>query len=104
MLLVNLHPERDLLEIVYLGVVPEARGQGLGQAIVQFAVSGARSERRPIVLAVDSRNHVAQRIYSRWGFVELTVQSVHIWQEAAKVPVPQSTDYAQPPEAGKRKS
>ncbi len=104
LLLVNLHPDRDLLEIVYLGVVPEARGQGLGQAIVQSAVALARSERRPIVLAVDSRNYIAQRIYRRWGFRDLTVQSVHVWQAGAKGPVSQFTDYAQPPAVGKRNS
>ncbi len=104
LLLVNLHPERDLLEIVYLGVVPEARGRGLGKAIVHSAVAEARRERRPIVLAVDTRNHVAERIYRRWGFLDLTVQSVHVWRASVDGPVPQSTDYAQPPAIGKRKS
>ena len=107
LLLINLHPDRDLLEIVYLGVVPEARGQGLGQAMVQKAVTESRRERRPIVLAVDSRNHVAQKIYRRWGFLDLSVQSVHVWRAAANAPVPQfpqSTNYAQPPEIGKRNS
>ena len=104
LLLVNEHPERDLREIVYLGVVPEARGQGLGEHMVKAALCEANQDRRPLVLAVDARNHVARRIYERAGFLELTVQSVHLRQAAPRRPVLQFTDYAHPPEAGKRNS
>lgn len=104
LLLVNEHPERELWEIVYLGVVPEARGQGLGAHMVQLAVAEARRAQRSVVLAVDVRNLAARRIYERLGFVDLTVQSVHLRQAAGTRPIPQFTDYAQPSGTGKRNS
>ena len=90
--------------ITHVYVVPEARGQGLGEHMVKAALCEANQDRRPLVLAVDARNHVARRIYERAGFLELTVQSVHLRQAAPRRPVLQFTDYAHPPEAGKRKS
>jgi GNAT superfamily N-acetyltransferase len=104
LLLINHHPERDLWEIVYLGVVPEARGAGLGTHLVQRAIADARRVSRPIVLAVDARNSVARRIYERWGFLDLTVQSVHLRQAAGSGPDLQFTDYAHRPGTGKRNS
>lgn len=101
LLLLNEHPDRDLLEIVYLGVVPEARGLGMGQFLVQKAIAQAHKERRSLVLAVDQRNHPARKLYARSGFLELTVQSVHVRQAASNDPIPQSTNYAQPSANGK---
>jgi ribosomal protein S18 acetylase RimI-like enzyme len=100
LLLVNEHPDRELWEIVYVGVVPETRGQGLGQHMVQLAVGEAQREQRSIVLAVDTRNHVARRIYHRCGFLDLTLQSVHLRKAAS----PQFTNYAQGTGTGKRNS
>jgi ribosomal protein S18 acetylase RimI-like enzyme len=102
LLLINEHPERDLWEIVYLGVAPQARGKGLGEHMVQTAAAEAGRNSRSIVLAVDARNHLARKIYERCGFLDLTVQSVHLRQAAALAVPSKSTDYAQPPGAGKR--
>lgn len=101
LLLLNAHPDRDLLEIVYVGVVPEARGRGVGQFLVQKAIAQAHQERRSIVLAVDQRNHPARKLYARLGFLQLTVQSVHVRQAALNDPISQSTNYAQPSREGK---
>jgi ribosomal protein S18 acetylase RimI-like enzyme len=103
LLLISDHPDRELWEIVYLGVVPEARGQGLGEAVVQWAIADARAASRPIALAVDTRNFAARRIYERAGFVELARQSVHL-RPASGRPFLQSTDYAHRPEGGRRNS
>lgn len=101
LLLLNEHPDRDLLEIVYVGVVPEARGRGVGQFLVQKAIAQAHQEGRSLVLAVDQRNRPARKLYARLGFLDLTVQSVHVRQAAANDPIPQSTNYAQPSANGK---
>lgn len=96
LLFLNEHPERELLEIVYLGVVPEARGKGLGQLMVERALAEANRVKQSMVLAVDTRNLPARRIYQKAGFFDVTVQSVHLRQARANARVPQSTDYAQP--------
>lgn len=59
-------PEGNLL---YLGVVPSARGQGLGRVLLAHAArqslaAGASS----LSLAVDARNAPALRLYQRAGF------------------------------------
>lgn len=66
-------PEGNLL---YLGVVPSARGQGLGRALLAHAArqslaAGASS----LTLAVDARNAPALRLYRRAGF-----RSVGQWE------------------------
>ncbi|MCA9071002.1 MAG: GNAT family N-acetyltransferase, partial [Planctomycetaceae bacterium] len=65
LLLLNAHPDRDLLEIVYLGVVPEARRRGVGESLLRKAIAQAHQERRSLVLAVDERNRPARNLYAR---------------------------------------
>lgn len=63
-------PDFQHLEIVYLGLRPEMRNQGLGKAAVQLAL--AEAQKRGIdrlVLAVDQRNEPAIRSYSASGFL-----------------------------------
>jgi mycothiol synthase len=64
------HPPGETWELVYMGVVPSARGQGFGEAIVRFAIDRARnSNAERLVLAVDERNTLALEMYRRVGFV-----------------------------------
>jgi ribosomal protein S18 acetylase RimI-like enzyme len=58
----------DALELVYLGLMPDARGRGLGDFFMQLALAvTAREERSALSLAVDSRNTPALRLYYRYG-------------------------------------
>jgi GNAT superfamily N-acetyltransferase len=78
-LLLNDHPEQNAWEVVYLGVVPEARGRGLGRAMLLSGLADARAAGRgSVLLAVDSRNKYARRIYSELGFVELGTRSAFV--------------------------
>jgi ribosomal protein S18 acetylase RimI-like enzyme len=53
-----------------MGVVPEARGQGLGISIVRHAQYLARAAgRERLVLAVDAANEPAIAVYAAAGFV-----------------------------------
>jgi ribosomal protein S18 acetylase RimI-like enzyme len=62
-------PEQNAWELVYMGVVPEARGRGYGRAIVAEAIRrAANSSRRDLLLAVDERNRYAETIYEAAGF------------------------------------
>ncbi len=59
-------------EIVYLGVVPEARGRGVGKALVARAVRDtARLGFRHLGLACDTANEPAMRLYREAGFREV---------------------------------
>ncbi|MDY3551060.1 GNAT family N-acetyltransferase [Gemmata sp. JC717] len=58
-------------ELSYLGIVPEARGHGLGRAALAFAL-GTLSDAGAgaLSLSVDMRNTPAARLYARLGFAE----------------------------------
>jgi len=69
-LLLSDHPENDQWELVYMGLVPEVRGRGLGIEIVRMAQwLAGRAGRERLVLAVDDANEPAKRIYAAAGFV-----------------------------------
>jgi ribosomal protein S18 acetylase RimI-like enzyme len=62
-------PELQGWDLSYVGVVPEARGRGLGSALIGKALAEARVARaRQLTLAVDIRNGPARRLYNRLGF------------------------------------
>jgi ribosomal protein S18 acetylase RimI-like enzyme len=56
-------------DVAYVGVVPGARGRGVGRALVLHAVAEAKAaNRRKLGLAVDARNAPAIRLYTALGF------------------------------------
>jgi ribosomal protein S18 acetylase RimI-like enzyme len=70
-LILSSHASTGNWELVYMGVVPAARGQGLGRAIVEFALdAAARGGAERLVLAVDADNTPAVGTYHAAGFVE----------------------------------
>ncbi|GAH87656.1 unnamed protein product, partial [marine sediment metagenome] len=59
-------------DLVYLGVVPEARGRGIGRALVAEAIRDtARMGLVALGVAVDTQNGPAWRLYARAGFKEV---------------------------------
>jgi GNAT superfamily N-acetyltransferase len=67
------HPQSGVLELVYMGLVRECRGKGLGRELLRHALWVARqSGRRQLLLAVDRRNIPAARLYDEAGFVVWT--------------------------------
>lgn len=69
-LILALHPPGENLELVYMGTMSSARGQGLGEKIVSFAADYAKKKGADrLVLAVDERNTPAYTIYRQAGFV-----------------------------------
>lgn len=71
-------PERELVEVVYLGLTPPARGRGLGRATLAQALDRARPLRALLELAVDVRNGPALRLYRDAGFRNLERRAVHL--------------------------
>lgn len=78
-LLLTDHPEQSHRELMYMGLLPQARGHGWGEQIARYALwlSGqARVER--VVLAVDAINAPARRMYENAGFIEWDRRTVFV--------------------------
>jgi ribosomal protein S18 acetylase RimI-like enzyme len=57
------------MELVYLGLVPQARGQDLGDILIRKALATAAEHHgSQMQLAVDSLNAPALKLYFRHGF------------------------------------
>jgi ribosomal protein S18 acetylase RimI-like enzyme len=65
------HPGYGNCEVVYMGVIPQARGRGFGEQMMRFAleVAAQRGAER-LVLAVDAGNTPALAAYRRVGFLQ----------------------------------
>lgn len=59
-------------ELHQLYVAEEAKGLGISDALMNWALAEARRRQfRDLVLSVFIDNHRARRFYERWGFVEI---------------------------------
>lgn len=71
------HQQEGQCELVYMGLVPEARGNGWGRQIVAYALQAARRiGRRQMVLGVDEHNDPAITVYASAGFIQQSRRSV----------------------------
>lgn len=69
-LLLSRCPDLFCVELVYLGLAPSLRGQGLGRRLLAYGMSRARRAHPSwaISCAVDERNAPALRLYESLGF------------------------------------
>jgi len=68
-LMLNPSSSGGTVELVYLGLAPEARGKGLARLLLRTGISNMSKRReRTITLAVDQLNVPAVSLYSREGF------------------------------------
>jgi ribosomal protein S18 acetylase RimI-like enzyme len=73
------HRQARHWELVYMGLVPGARGCGLGRQIAQHAQNMAKcAQVERIVLAVDAANEPALRMYRAAGFQSWDQRSVYV--------------------------
>jgi ribosomal protein S18 acetylase RimI-like enzyme len=72
-------PELGGWDLSYVGVVPEARGRGVGCCLTRKALVEARAagESR-LTLAVDTRNRPARLLYERLGFEATEEREVYL--------------------------
>jgi len=78
-LLLAEHAPQRLWELVYMGIVPEARGRGLGLELTRYAQwLGRREKIERLLLAVDAANEPAIAMYAAAGFVCWDRRSVFV--------------------------
>jgi ribosomal protein S18 acetylase RimI-like enzyme len=78
-LLLAHHPPHKLWELVYMGIVPEARGYGFGVALTRHAQWLARRAGiESLALAVDAANEPAIKGYAAAGFASRDRRSVFL--------------------------
>jgi ribosomal protein S18 acetylase RimI-like enzyme len=62
----------ELVELVYIGFIPEARGKRLARDVMEFAHRWAANHGATrVVAAVDSRNEPALKLYSHFGYEQM---------------------------------
>jgi ribosomal protein S18 acetylase RimI-like enzyme len=69
---------RDVWEVIYLGLTPAARSRGLGRTVLQRALNLTRPHASRLQLAVDLRNTPAIRLYRAAGFMVRDRRAVHL--------------------------
>jgi ribosomal protein S18 acetylase RimI-like enzyme len=79
-LLLAPYTKTQQMELIYMGVVPSARGRGIGAAILRQAqeMSHVRQAKK-LVLAVDAANAPARALYEQAGFFEWSRRSIYIY-------------------------
>ena len=78
-LLANESPEWESWEIAYIGIVPDARGRGLGRELmIRALVEAEASEVRQLTLCVDVRNSPAMELYRSLGFDHYDTREVYL--------------------------
>ena len=71
-LLLAASPRTDAMELVYLGLVPSARGRGLGALVLRKALrTTLEADIGRLTLAVDANNTPALKLYYRHGLEKI---------------------------------
>jgi mycothiol synthase len=66
-------------DVAYVGVVPEARGRGVGRGLLARAIrAAAAGQAGQLTLAVDERNFPARQLYARLGFEPFDERDVYL--------------------------
>jgi RimJ/RimL family protein N-acetyltransferase len=74
------HSPESAWELLYMGIVPEARGIHLGLELTRYVQWLAASEKvKRLVLAVDAANEPAIAMYAAAGFAAWDRRSVFVW-------------------------
>jgi len=77
------------VHLIDIALVPERRGQGIGEAILRTLMDEAVQAGTPLTLQVARDNPGAQRLYHRLGFVMTAANDTHLtlrWSSPPKEP------------------
>lgn len=72
------HRDAASVHLVDIALVPERRGQGIGEAILRALMAEAAAAGTPLGLQVARDNPGAQRLYHRLGFVLTAANDTHL--------------------------
>jgi ribosomal protein S18 acetylase RimI-like enzyme len=70
----------DAIQIIDIALVPEARGAGIGGALLVDLLAEARTARKPVRIHVERANR-ALSLYQRLGFLEIGRDEVYYLME-----------------------
>jgi len=74
-------PRRSALELVYMGVVPEFRRQGIGRLLLRRAFQQCRiGQIRRLTVVVDDRNEPAKRLYAEFGLTAVAFREAWLYR------------------------
>jgi len=76
----SVHRRDDEFSLVDLALLPEARGQGAGTAILRTLLAEAVAAGKPLTLHVE-RSNPALRLYEREGFRQVEDKGVYLFLE-----------------------
>lgn len=80
-------PDGDMHYLAHLAVSPDARGQGIGRALIDQLIGRAREAgRRRVTLDVAMTNPRAEALYRRAGFKVVVERASHLANERDRVP------------------
>lgn len=83
-LLLTSHPPTNAWELMYMGVLPQWRGHGLGARLVDEAFArAANAGAEQLLLSVDIRNEPALQLYERAGFRPYARRSLYARVDAS---------------------
>ncbi len=72
-------PDMQTVELVYLGLAPALRGQGVGSRLIEFAMQElSRDDGDTLSCAVDATNTPAIKLYERAGFTRYATRIAFI--------------------------
>jgi GNAT superfamily N-acetyltransferase len=70
-----------MLEVVYMGVVPGCRRQGLGSLLLRRALEQCRTAgARRLTVVVDDRNQPAKRLYANFGLEPVARRDAYLYR------------------------
>lgn len=75
------------LHLLDIGLLPDARGKGVGSSLLRAILLWANERSASVVLSVDRHNPRAQRLYSAVGFVVTEVSDTYLrmeWHSSAR--------------------
>jgi len=76
----------NLVHLIDIALIPQARGQGFGKAILQSFQHCAAQIAAPMLLSVELHNNIAKQLYQSLGFTTKSVQPPYermIWYPPA---------------------
>jgi ribosomal protein S18 acetylase RimI-like enzyme len=82
------HRDAKAVHLIDIALVPERRGQGVGEAILRTLMDEAGKAGTPLTLQVARDNLGAQRLYHRLGFVLTAANDTHLTLRWSSKPEP----------------